>query len=223
MDADGAILIDLKNQKPVKKIRIKITGTVSEGNLAEISQVEFLGDMKDRIPPPAQNIPQNVSAQIGSEMFTLTWDRELNITGYEVSVTHEGKTELMESTENTLTVREFDGKELLNYETYLVKVRAVNGSWKSGYSQQISVMPEPEGPPPAPENISIEGGYKSLHVSWKKMKDTKSYSLYFRQTGMEDFTVLEELTGTSTSINGLEDRTEYEIYMVGHNPWGESR
>lgn len=222
VDADGAILIDLKNQKPVKKIRIKITGTVSEGNLAEISQVEFLGDMKDRIPPPAQNIPQNVSAQIGSEMFTLTWDRELNITGYEVSVTHEGKTELMESTENTLTVQEFDGKELLNYETYLVKVRAVNGSWKSGYSQQISVMPEPEGPPPAPENISIEGGYKSLHVSWKKMKDTKSYSLYFRQTGMEDFTVLEELTGTSTSINGLEDRTEYEIYMVGHNPWGES-
>ena len=76
IDADGAILIDLKNQKPVKKIRIKVTGTVSEGNLAEISQVEFLGDMKDRIPPPAQNIPQNVSAQIGSKIFTLTWDKE---------------------------------------------------------------------------------------------------------------------------------------------------
>lgn len=223
IDADGAILIDLKNQKPVKKIRIKVTGTVSEGNLAEISQVEFLGDMKDRIPPPAQNIPQNVSAQIGSKIFTLTWDKEVNITGYEVSITNNGKTEIIETTVNTLTVDEFNGKELLNYETFLVKVRSVNGSWKSSYSAQIAVTPEPDGPPPAPENISIEGGYKSLHISWKKMKDTKSYSLYYRKAGTEDeFTMLGELTGTSTTISGLEDKTEYEIYMVGHNPIGDS-
>ena len=223
IDADGAILIDLKNQKPVKKIRIKITGTVSEGNLAEISQVEFLGDMKDRIPPPAQNIPQNVSAQIGSKIFTLTWDKEVNITGYEVSITNNGKTEIIETTANTLVVDEFNGKELLNYETFLVKVRSVNGSWKSSYSAQIAVTPEPDGPPPAPENISIEGGYKSLHISWKKMKDTKSYSLYYRKAGTEDeFTMLGELTGTSTTISGLEDKTEYEIYMIGHNPLGDS-
>lgn len=223
IDADGAILIDLKNQKPVKKIRIKITGTVSEGNLAEISQVEFLGDMKDRIPPPAQNIPQNVSAQIGSKIFTLTWDKEVNITGYEVSITNNGKTEIIETTANTLVVDEFNGKELLNYETFLVKVRSVNGSWKSSYSAQIAVTPEPDGPPPAPENISIEGGYKSLHISWKKMKDTKSYSLYYRKAGTEDeFTMLGELTGTSTTISGLEDKTEYEIYMIGYNPLGDS-
>lgn len=223
IDADGAILIDLKNQKPMKKIRIKVTGTVSEGNLAEISQVEFLGDMKDRIPPPAQNIPQNVSAQIGSKIFTLTWDKEVNITGYEVSITNNGKTEIIETTANTLVVDEFNGKELLNYETFLVKVRSVNGSWKSSYSAQIAVTPEPDGPPPAPENISIEGGYKSLHISWKKMKDTKSYSLYYRKAGTEDeFTMLGELTGTSTTISGLEDKTEYEIYMIGYNPLGDS-
>lgn len=223
IDSDGAILIDLKNQKPVKKIRIKITGTVSEGNLAEISQVEFLGDMKDRIPPPVQNIPQNVSAEIGSKTFTLTWDREVNITGYEVSITNNGKTEILETAVNTLTVNEFNGKELLNYETFLVKVRSVNGSWKSSYSAQIAVTPEPDSPPPAPENISVEGGYKSLYVSWKKMKDTKSYSLYYRKADTEDeFLMLDELTGTSTTIGGLEDRTKYEIYMIGHNPLGDS-
>lgn len=62
--------------------------------------------MKDRIPPPAQNIPQNVSAQIGSKIFTLTWDKEVNITGYEVSITNNGKTEIIETTVNTLTVDE---------------------------------------------------------------------------------------------------------------------
>lgn len=223
IDSDGAILIDLKNQKPVKKIRIKITGTVSEGKLAEISQVEFLGDMKDRIPPPVQNIPQNVSAEIGSKTFTLTWDREVNITGYEVSITNNGKTEILETAVNTLTVNEFNGKELLNYETFLVKVRSVNGSWKSSYSAQLAVTPEPDSPPPAPENISVEGGYKSLHVSWKKMKDTKSYSLYYRKADTEDeFIMMDELTGTSTTIGGLEDKTKYEIYMIGHNPLGDS-
>ena len=55
------------------------------------------------------------------------------------------------------------------------------------------------------------------------MKDTKSYSLYYRKAGTEDaFTMLGEFTGTSTTISGLEDKTEYEIYMVGHNPIGDS-
>lgn len=222
IDSDGSILITLKDQKPVKKVRIRITGTVSEGNLAEISQVEFLGDMKDRIPPPVQNIPENVSAQIGSREFTLTWKKEVNVTGYEVSITNGGRTEILETSENTLTVNGFNEKELINYETYLVKVRSVNGNWKSSYSAQISVMPEPDGPPPAPENISIEGGYKSLHVSWKKMDDTKTYSLFYRQAGTEEFKAVDDLTGTSTTISGLEDKAQYEIYMIGHNPLGDS-
>ena len=139
--------------------------------------------MKDRIPPPAQNIPQNVSAQIGSKIFTLTWDKEVNITGYEVSITNNGKTEIIETTVNTLTVDEFNGKELLNYETFLVKVRSVNGRLEEQLQRSDCRNTGTGGPPPAPENISIEGGYKSLHISWKKMKDTKSYSLYYRKGG----------------------------------------
>ena len=63
---DGSIVVNLKSQKPVKKVTIRVTGTVSQGSLAEISQVEFMEDMKDRIPPPVQNIPKNLQAEIGS-------------------------------------------------------------------------------------------------------------------------------------------------------------
>ena len=73
---DGSIVINLKSQKPVKKVTIRITGTVGQGSLAEISQVEFMEDMKDRIPPPVQNIPKNLQAEEGSEEFTLTGIRK---------------------------------------------------------------------------------------------------------------------------------------------------
>lgn len=221
---DGSIVVNLKSQKPVKKVTIRITGTVGQGSLAEISQVEFMEDMKDRIPPPVQNIPKNLQAEKGSEEFTLTWDKELNVTGYEISVSHEGKTETLDSEENSITVKRFGEKELLNYETYNVRVRSVNGSWKSGYSSQLSVTPEPTSPPPAPDDISIEGAYRSLNVSWKKMKDTQSYTLFYRQKGKEEFTAVENIDRSKTSFTlaHLGDNVEYEIWMTGHNPLGDS-
>ena len=50
----------------MKKVTIRVTGTVSQGSLAEISQVEFMEDMKDAFLPPVQNIPKNLQAEIGS-------------------------------------------------------------------------------------------------------------------------------------------------------------
>lgn len=221
---DGSIVVNLKSQKPVKKVTIRITGTVGQGSLAEISQVEFMEDMKDRIPPPVQNIPKNLKAEEGSEEFTLTWDKEVNVTGYEISVAHGGKTETLSSEENSITVKRFGEKELLNYETYSVRVRSVNGSWKSGYSRELSVTPKPSGPPPAPEDISIEGAYRSLNVSWKKMKDTQSYTLFYRQKGKEEFTPVENIDRSETSftLDHLGDNVEYEICMKGHNEIGDS-
>lgn len=221
---DGSIVVNLKSQKPVKKVTIRVTGTVSQGSLAEISQVEFMEDMKDRIPPPVQNIPKNLQAEIGSAEFTLIWDKENNVTGYEISISHDGETETMASEENSVTINSFGGKKLLNYETYRVRVRSVNGTWKSNYSSELSVTPEPSGPPPAPEYIKIDGFYRCLNVSWKKMKDTQSYTLFYRQKGTEEFTAVENIdrSQTSLTLEHLADNTEYEVYMVGHNPLGDS-
>ncbi len=220
---DGSIVVTLKNQVPVKKVTIRVTGTVSEGKLAEISQVEFLGDMKDRIPPPVQNIPEGLTADIRSAEFSLSWDKEINVTGYEVAVSHGGKTEVLATEEPSVNINNFDNDKLLNYETYRVKVRSVNGRWKSDYSRELAVTPEPDSPPEPPENISVQGGYRSLDVTWKKMKDTKSYSLYYRQKGTEEYLAVTDIQGTSLTLTNLEDHAVYELYMVGHNPLGDSR
>ncbi|MFQ7279724.1 MAG: hypothetical protein ACLRQP_14715 [Bacteroides caccae] len=44
----------------------------NNNNLAEISKVEFVNGMENRIPKPDMDIPTNLAVETGSEEFTLT-------------------------------------------------------------------------------------------------------------------------------------------------------
>ena len=55
-------------------------------------------------------------------------------------------------------------------------LRSVNGSWKSPFSEEISVVPVTDKKPDAPDNLVIKGAYKTLELSWKNMDDTDSYN-----------------------------------------------
>lgn len=70
----------------------------NNNNLAEISKVEFVNGMENRIPKPDMDIPTNLAVETGSEEFTLTWDACKNVTGYEVLIEHNGE-------QDTYTVR----------------------------------------------------------------------------------------------------------------------
>ena len=58
----------------VKKVTLTIQGMQNNNNLAEISKVEFVNGMENRIPKPDMDIPTNLAVETGSEEFTLTWD-----------------------------------------------------------------------------------------------------------------------------------------------------
>ncbi len=62
-----------------------------------------------------------------------------------------------------------------------MKVRSVNGSWKSPFSEEISVVPLTDKKPVAPDNLVVKGSYKTLDVSWKDMEDTDSYNVYYKK------------------------------------------
>ena len=55
---DGKITVDLGGQVAVKKVTFRITKTTNGGTLADISRVEFLNDMTNRIPEPEMDIPR---------------------------------------------------------------------------------------------------------------------------------------------------------------------
>lgn len=222
MDEDGNIQIHLGSQIAVKKVTLTIQGMQNNNNLVEISKVEFVNGMENRIPKPDMDIPTNLAVETGSEEFTLTWDACKNVTGYEVLIEHNGEQDTYTVKNNSLKVTSFNEKKLVNKEQYTAKVQSVNGTWKSGYSESVTAVPKADKKPDAPENVKAVGKYKSVEVSWKNMKNTEFYNLFYREKGQEEYTKIENIKTNSYTISELKENVKYEIYLTGVNELGES-
>lgn len=221
--AEGSsIVIGLGGQVAVKKVIIRVTAAAKGASLVDISKVEFLNGMENRIPEPEMDIPQNVKAQGADKSFTLTWDNSKNVTGYEVEITHDGETETVRTAGNTLKVSTFAGKELVNKEIYSVRVQAVNGAWRSGFTSAVEAVPKLAGRPDAPDYLKATGAYRKLKLTWKDMDDTDSYCVYYRVKGDAEYTKISGIEGSTYEITGLADKTVYEVYVTGVNELGES-
>lgn len=221
-DDEGNIEIDLGEQIAVKKVTISIYGMLNNNNLAEISQVEFLNGMENRIPEPEMDIPENLTAKAGSKQFSLSWDSCANVTGYEVMIKQGVDYEVVKVNGNSLSVTSFKGEKLVNNTQYTVSVQSVNGTWSSGYCNPITVTPKPDKRPDNPDNVSAVGKYKSIVISWKKTEDAESYNIYYKKTSEESYHKIEGVPVNSYTIDGLEDKTEYTAYVTAVNEIGES-
>ncbi len=225
-DGAGNFTVKLGGQKAVKRVTLTITSTSDELDLAEISQVEFVNGMENRISEPALDIPVMNAPAGGSRQFTISWQPCQNITGYEVRVSdgvHAPETYSLTGT--SLTVTNFNKDEVLNYTTYTAQVRSVNGSWTSpDWSAAVSVTPKPTGAPDKPDNVKATGAYQSVVVSWKNMKDTTSYDLYYKAETEAQYSKVPDLTVTSYTIGGLDSSkpTNYMVYVIGKNEIGQS-
>lgn len=225
VEPDGTILIDFKGMVAVKKVTLKITATTKGTNLAEISSVEFLNNMEERIAPPEMNIPGNLQAKPSSKQFSVSWNREPNVTGYELSVREKENSNGAEdfvrigATDNpSLDVSKFNGKKIRNNTTFLVRVQSMNGDWRSGWSEAIEVTPKADKQPPAPESVKVKGGYRILDVSWKDMEDTDYYTVEYKQKGASEWTQFGgNLETNKLQITGLTDNTDYLVRVFGYN------
>lgn len=234
-----SIIIDFGGQIPVKKVTIRITKTLAldvdsaagmgQVNLAEISRTEFLNDLDRHIPEPDLSIPDKLAGTPGDASFTVTWRRQANVTGYDVYVEGENfkgeiRKEIFHGVEgNHYEVTGLSGSDLCNNKPYTVMVRSINGDWRSAYSQAITVTPQAAGRPKPPEQIKISGGNQKLYISWKKMKSTDYYTLYYREKAAGGaFASLSGIIEPKAVLTGLKEGTEYEIYLTGANLMGTS-
>ncbi len=219
---NGAIWINLGSQIAVKKITFIITGMMANPTLAEISKVEFVNGMGDRIPDPEMDIPENLNAVASSKKVSLSWDTCVNVTGYEVLVKRGDRQETVMVNKNAFDLTSFGGRELENYQEYRIQVQSVNGTWRSGYGPEVSATPKPNGKPDKPDNVSARGKYQSIVVSWKNMKDTLTYTLYYKESTAAEYQKIPDIQGNSYTLQGLKDLTEYTLYVTGVNEFGES-
>lgn len=225
VQSDGSIVIDLKTQIAVKKVTIRVTATASK-SLVEISKVEFLNGMEDHIPAPKLDIPTGIVIdELDSELY-IKWDAINNITGYKVKVTYNGKSEEHKVNKNLLDLKSFNNDDLLNGKTYEISVKAINDAdkdslWESDYSQIVKASPQVSKVPDAPDNVKAAGGYRIINLSWKDMKNTDSYNIFYREKGTDKYIqAVGEYVGTTYTINSLKDNTRYEVYVTGNNKKG---
>ncbi len=226
---NGTIVINFSGQIAVKKVTLTITKTSGSSNLAEISKVEFLNNMEDRIPEPDLSTPTNLQAEPGSKKFTVSWSESTNVTGYELSLTAPGKdgadvTEVKRTTSTSLTITSFNGSKIKNGTEFHVKVRSTNGEWRSPWTDEITVTPITSSKPDAPEGLKLTGMYRGLSASWKNMEDTDFYNLFYREKtdGNDPYTKIGNITSSSYQVTGLKDDVEYQVYVTGVNEIGES-
>lgn len=240
VDADGSLILDFGGQIAVKKVTIRITGIKKTEPFVTIARVEFVNNMEERIPAPQLDIPVLAAPIAGNEELTVSWNAQNNITGYEVYVSGPVKkqdtmeTQIIRVSDTQHRITAINDKPLVNFKEYTIKVRSVNGDWKSPWSEEETGIPAPQSKPAPPDYVTAEGGYRSIQVSWKDMDDANGYMVYYKKAGdhqfqpvVEGFEAVKEGTGKLETnfytITGLEENVSYSIYVRSWNElgWGE--
>lgn len=206
VDANGALTVDFGQQIAVKKVTIKITGTRKNAPLVEIAKVEFVNDMESRIPVPELDIPEIRQVVAGNETLTVKWTKENNITGYEVYISgpvkkqNGNKEEIVRVADTMHHFVAINNAELKNFSTYTIKVRSVNGDWKSPWSEETKAIPQPQSVPEPPDNVTAEGGLGLVD---------NDYASYWKLDDWDDGAA----NAGSTSGNGMTITLDQEYEM----------
>lgn len=227
VESDGTIVINIGKKVAIKKVSIQITGT-TDGKLADIAKVEFLGDFEERIPEPVLSKPtidkDSITNTEGEHKeVTVSWDRQTNVTGYEVSISGKGynKTGVTSATSYTFPADSFNGSPAA-FEDYTIMVRSINGDWKSGWSDPVVYTIQCKSKPNKPEYVSVSAGILSLKVSWRALYDTQTWSLFYKSENDQNYTEIKNLSTPSYTLTNLTGGTKYTFYVVGHNVNGSS-
>ncbi|MDE5765230.1 MAG: M60 family metallopeptidase [Ruminococcus sp.] len=248
IDESGNIKIDLGNQIAVKKISLKIS-KVKNSTLAEIASVEMLNGMESRLAPPEIDYPtnvkviQNLKVPDDKAKIEVTWDKPRNGTGkyeYEVSTSPALRADGSFSSTIAKNVVETDNFSLEsehgNFKlikvntTYYVHVRCVGESYNSSWSDAATVETKSTTVPDKPDYIFGAGGYQSINVTWgaDKTNSATGYKLYYASKEEIDekgnSAYKEVVAGKTTSypLTMLEDKKEYNFYVVAYNEHGDS-
>ena len=241
-ESDGSLVLDFGGQIAVKRVIIRIDGVrKSNKKLADIAKVEFVNDMDKRIPEPQLDIPSMAEPKPGNEQLDISWTPQNNVTGYELYVKGPaGKSEtILDSTikvpGNKYTLSSINDEKLVNFATYTLKVRSVNGDWKSPWSEEVTGKPEPQAKPDPPDNLKLTGGRDSINATWKDMDDSSGYMVYYKKSSEPDDKFKPAVAGfvpdgdkrvdgiietNSFKIENLDEDTEYTVYVTGWNQLG---
>ncbi|XP_045125604.1 neogenin-like isoform X4 [Portunus trituberculatus] len=192
------------------------------------------GRDSDEVHPQAPSAPRLLQAIIASNRFiTLAWhEPEFNndhIVGY--SVFYRQEDSLRERVQNVSASSSSEGldeyktqiSDLIPGSNYMVRVVAHTSNGLVGAStEDVRVFTKPDlDLPSAPENLQVvPTSPTSLEVTWSPPRIARTpiigYTMFYMQVGSaEEHEV--EVTGTSYDLQGLDQFTEYSVWLTAVN------
>ena len=169
----------------------------------------FSNDSSAKPEPGIPSAPTNLTAAAGDSKVVLSWTASAGASSYTIfrdgASIHTGVTSLTDT--NT---------GLTNGTAYTYKVAAVNGGGTSGFSNAVTVTPEPTVPP-APTDLKATPGDTKVVLTWTASAGAASYSVF--RGGVSIATGLTAATFTNT---GLTNGTAYTYKVAAVNGGGTS-
>ncbi|MFA5941569.1 MAG: fibronectin type III domain-containing protein [Sinimarinibacterium sp.] len=167
-------------------------------------------------PPPA---PTNLTATPGNSQVTLNWGASDGATSYNVYQGTSAGGATLVATGVTGTNRTVTG--LTNGTTYFFKVAAINaGGASSPFSNAASATPQ--GPPPAPTNLSATAGNGQVTLNWAASTGATSYNVYQGTSAGAETLLATGIAGTGRIVTGLSNGTTYYFKVAAVNANGTS-
>ena len=188
--------------------------------------------------PDAPAAPANLTAGAGDGSVTLSWDNPSNptITGYEYNVNHNDTNtgnfsgwsawQSISGSDSETTSHTLSG--LTNGREYRFHVRAVNaggpgtGAPNAAPWYAAATPEEPPDPPGPVAAVSVTRADGSLTASWDAPDRATSYHVTYRaHDGQWQLAALNH-TGTSITINGVDNTKTYTVGVRARNISGDS-
>ena len=205
----------------------RITATNAGGESAASVQVSAMPQV------PAPGVPSDLSLEAGDEQVAATWTAVSGATGYTLyySSTETLAGNLTRSDVNSVPVTgtSHTVSGLTNGTIYYFVLAATNAGGDSAVSREVSATPQVAAPD-TPRELQVRAGNGQVTATWTASSRATSYTLYRSESsfaGVTDLTVagitrVENITGTSHTVDGLTNGTQYYFVVTAHNPGGRS-
>ena len=222
-----------------KKIRVKVSFTDDAGGDEELTSDAYPSNGTVEAAPNAAPLFTSPSAFDAAENQTAVGtvtatDSDDSVTNYTIKPGEDGSTFAIEAATGVLTFRSAPNFEAPTDadrgNDYVVEVRATSGTGArvktADQTITVTVTDEVGEAPGVPAKPTVtSASVTSVTVTWAAPSNPgpaiTSYDLQYRVGDSGDFTPwTEDVSGTSATITGLAENTEYEVQVQATNAEG---
>ncbi len=169
--------------------------------------------------------PSGVKAAPGNNSATISWNAVAGATNYNLHYNAGVNVNSSAITFSNIQGTSYTVSGLTNGQQYAFAVSTEGPGGTSPRSAKVNATPNPQSPPAPPANLTATAQDATISLSWTASSGATKYTVYYAQGNTVTTTnsiKLQNITVTSSVIDGLTNGTNYTFAVTAHNVAGES-